>query len=529
MDTPNRISFLANLKTSPNLYLGGNTIIGNNTNNVYNDTGIFTNLPLVVNNTLTSQKGLNINSNLEKCSLTIDDNGNLITIGNITANGALNSSSLNINSNKFTISSTGLTTIQDDLIIGSNFRVTELTGSLNTTGTIYSGDSINAIGDLNIGNESVFFHVNANNGAAITSFPYNSYEFPSSSSNTTTTSVNNGGVDFTSNTSQYLATQTYVDQQLWNQTVRINTILGSDNSVLESFQNVYKLVTALEGSTTANALDGIVNETKEINTSVSDLAGSAFNTVLVNCSKSVWGNECAPLPIPYTLTQTINSESLDGWYFKNIVSTGSTTNKITWFLPSNGNMSISDFTNIYTNIFAVSSFSLPNITIYTKPKGNNTDIVPGVCNESITYSFSASIDNMYYCLYIGNNSPKNNFNITPIKCNLTTTLNALNSTINQNNNYDTNIINTNDEILYFCINTLNSVPQNSVEFILNSFNIQQNSQTGAKGTTQMLFQNSSVSSNYVFNTFFRKNTDFSNISSQNNVFLNAYNALYNSV
>jgi len=463
-------------------------------------------------------------------------NGSINTSGDIIANsfisnnsiitdGLLQSTSINLSSGNFSVSSTGLTTIKDDLIIGSNFRITKATDSL------YSGGSVTIGGNFSTPNLTL-----RSDGAVITALPYENYIPPSASSNTSTTTVNNGGVDFTSNTSQYLATQTYVDKQLWNQTVRINTILGNDSSILDSFQNVYNLVTALEGSTTANVLGGIVDKASEINTSVSDLAGNAFNTVLINCSKSVWGNECAPLPIPSTLIQTINSQSLDGWYFSNIFYIGISPetgadipNKITWFLPSNGIMSVSDFTNIYANIFAFSTVSLPNITIYTKPKNDDTDYVSGSYNASITYSFTVATttNNKYLCLCTGNKAPKNNFNITPISCNSTTTLNALKKTINNNNQYDTTIVSSTDEILYFCMNTSTDVSLNSVAFVLNSFNIQQNSATGVKGTTQMLFQNSSVCCNYLFNSLSQKNSDFSNISSKNSAFLRAYNNLYN--
>jgi len=514
-------SFISNNSITTDGLLQSSSIYLNSNNFSVTNTGLTT-----INDDLI----IGSNFRITKANGSINTSGDIIANSFISNNsiitdGLLQSTSINLSSGNFSVSSTGLTTIKDDLIIGSNFRITKATDSL------YSGGSVTIGGNFSTPNLTL-----RSDGAVITALPYENYIPPSASSNTSTTTVNNGGVDFTSNTSQYLATQTYVDKQLWNQTVRINTILGNDSSILDSFQNVYNLVTALEGSTTANVLGGIVDKASEINTSVSDLAGNAFNTVLINCSKSVWGNECAPLPIPSTLIQTINSQSLDGWYFSNIFYIGISPetgadipNKITWFLPSNGIMSVSDFTNIYANIFAFSTVSLPNITIYTKPKNDDTDYVSGSYNASITYSFTVATttNNKYLCLCTGNKAPKNNFNITPISCNSTTTLNALKKTINNNNQYDTTIVSSTDEILYFCMNTSTDVSLNSVAFVLNSFNIQQNSATGVKGTTQMLFQNSSVCCNYLFNSLSQKNSDFSNISSKNSAFLRAYNNLYN--
>ena len=336
------------LVPGPTTYLGYNTSVSNHL-----DTGINTNLPLNVNNVLTVKGGLNINSISGNSNLTIDAEGNISTQGYLSLGGGL-----------FTLGGNSLS-------IGDNF------------------------------------HINSYTGAAITTFPYNNYLPPPVSTNTTTTIANNGTIDFTSTTSQYLATQTYVDQQLWKQTVRINTILGTDSSVLDSFNNVYKLVSALEGSTTANALGGLVDQTNEINTTVSDLAGEAIDPVLINCHPVVWNQQCAPLPIPSNI-----SNSIDGWYFRNLL----TTNNITWYLPTNGVMKLGEFSNLYANVFAVTASSLPTITIYTQPKGDNTDIIPETSNAKITYSFVAITDNQYYCLYTGTKVPNNIFNATPIQC-----------------------------------------------------------------------------------------------------------------
>ena len=671
-NTPTTIAPLVNgsgvtITPAPTFYIGPNTSVKNDTSQ-----GLLTTLPITTQNVLTSQGGLNINSSSGVSKLTVDSNGNLSTQGSLSAggsltlSGSLNANALNIGStgNEFTVSDSGLTTINDDLIVGSNFKVTESTGSVTIGGTVYSSgtitvggtaaipnltlgndghitasndvtigassislhagsgnaefngtvtvsktlnvnsdqlliDSVNnvaeincptnilgslninsskftvdsssgdvatqgslsinnnlninsagdltSVGSVNLGSSKILlnsstgavsavgnlslgsnfasptFKVDSATGAATTQFAYSSYNAPSSSDNTETTSVSGPAVDFTSSTSQHLVTQTYVDQQLWKQTVRINTILGSDNSVLDSFNNVYKLVTALEGSTTATAIGGLVDETSEIKITVSDVVSRSFNTVLVNCSPSVWPDESSPMPIPY------NTPSLDGWYFKNIVDKGSKRNKINWYLPTNGTMKMSDFINVYANFFIISKTSLPFITIYTKAKGNSSDVWTGIANTAISYTFDSNLlssVNKHYCLHIGDNAPANNFNVTPNKSTYTTTRNKSTTGIGSqrfDNKYDPEHVSPNDEILMFSVQSDSSSSTNNVEFVLNSFNIQQ-----LLGTTQMLFQNSSVSSNYMFNNLYKKNMDFSPMTTENVNYLNAYNALYNS-
>jgi hypothetical protein len=91
-------------------------------------------------------------------------------------------------------------------------------------------------------------------------------------------------------------------------------------------------------------------------------------------------------------------------------------------------------------------------------------------------------------------------------------------------NFDASIILPTDEILCFCINTNSGAAVGNVEFILNSFNIQQTT-----GTTQMLFQNSSVASLYMYNTLYQKNPDFSAMTPKNKTYLSNYIAAYNAI
>jgi hypothetical protein len=530
-------------QSTPNLTLGNDghitasndVRIGNNSHVFHAGTG---------NADITGS--LNVHSN----QLLVDSVNSLVAI-NCATNIA---GDVNVNSGKFTVDhstgnavSTGTLSVANNVSVGgANVVITASSGKIATTGDVNvasdkvilgsSDGSISAVGNLKLGSDFTHptFSVDSSSGVAQTTLAYSSYVPPSASTNTTTTSVSGTAPDFTSSTSQYLATQTYVDQQLWNQTVRINTILGDDNSVLDSFNNVYNIVKAIEGSTTASdSLTTIASNYGVINTSVSELAGNALNSVLVNCSSAVWGDECAPLPIPSTITGYPGFNGLDGWYFENVV----TSSKVNWYVPSNNAMTIADFINIYMNVFVVSNTSLPMISIFTKPKGvGHNDIYPGFANARINYLFNASditSINQMYCMYIGANAPENNYGITSIQSKNTITANSTNNigpnygNVLSGNNYDSSIISSSDIIQCFAIQSQATAVKNGVKFVLNSFNVQQNSLTGSKGTTQMLFQNSSVATNYMFNTFFQKNSDFSAMNTKNKNQTSAYNLLYN--
>lgn len=366
-------------------------------------------------------------------------------------------------------------------------------------------EQCNAKGDLSINDT---FKVEATTGKAESDLLYISYTPNASSLNTDTTKFSGVEPVFDSATNKYLTTQEYVDKQIWNQTKRINTILGSDDAV-QTLENVYKVVTAIAGNsdvvTTLNSVndkyDNLVDIQSEVKTSLSTAVSQAVNTFLVNCTPTVWADACGPMPIPNTITsKTIE----DGWYFSNLT----TGNKINWYMPTNGaNMTVADIQNLYLNMFAASDVSLPFITIYTAAKNNSSDYWPGLANARINYVFSAaspsSTANKPYCLYTGA-QPMNVYNKTFLKCLSVSTTNSTNrNTYSNRTSIDDSIVLSDDKILAFTISTDSASSAGNVSAVINSLNV-----CIKTGTTQFAFSNAGVVSNYLFNYFFSKNSDF---------------------
>jgi hypothetical protein len=455
---------------------------------------------------------------VSKKSFSTDTNGNLNLgiVFNVNAtNGQVNSGSLNVNG---TITTANSIFINNDTIVLGNDGII-VAKKLNLNGNLSIGDGIISIN---------------NDGSIVTMFPTNGYVPSDSSSNTTTTTASGNDPMFGSTTSNYLTTQDYVDREIWKQTKRINTILGKDNDVLDSFNNVYKVITAVEGLSSTVAIinnisskyDNVISKSTEIVTSVSNVVAQAQNTVIVNCTPGVWKQGCQPYPIPYTITSL---SIQDGWYFKNYIA----NTKINWYLPPNGSrMSINDIQLLYINIFAISNISLPIITIYTQPKNDASDIAPGVANAKINYFFKSPTNstsantNTSYCLYT-NTVPMNIYNTTPSACFKTLTSNGVSISNGTGSKIDTSICSLTDKIAAFVIETDNSTQVNNIEFIISSFNIQMKT-----GNTQFLFQNSAVAVNYLYQSSYGKNIDLSSNSDAQNTIngiltpLNDYNTLY---
>jgi hypothetical protein len=428
--------------------------------------------------------------------LQIDNRNNVLNAGNmqITSNSTISSYALNINKQ----GNTAALTI-DNL------------GNINTNGVINAQGLIigNALFTTITCNGAASF---ANNQASIGEdghfeTTFTNYIKPNELRNSSATT----GDFIATSTSKYLTTQMYVDEGLWYLQKQLNIITNLDSTSLESFNNVFNLIKTLAGNDYVNALDGIVNTTNEIKISVSDAIETSQNTIVINCTISVWGNGCAPLPIPNAIispvsgnnTNNSNNNSnyvFDGWFFQNMVNvpaaSTTTTNSITWTIPPSGsNMKFSDIQNMYMNVFAVSSESLPFITVNTQSTNSTGNIIQNTIKYTFTSTTPSLTSNTSYCLYTGSR-PLNIYDVT-----------YLQGMLASNNNTNVQPRPT-DKVLSFTISTDNTQPLNSVSFILSSFNIKQIS-----GTTQFLFSNASVSSNFMYNMFLRLNSDMTPITS----------------
>ena len=494
--------------SSGNVSAAGNVSV---TGNVSADGNVFT------AGTLSATGSLAINTDkftVAASSGNVHTAGSVSVDGNVSAIGTLSATgSLAINTNKFTVAAS----------TGDVYTA----GSVSVDGNVSADGTLSVLGDLSVNDK---FTVEASTGKAKSDLPYASYTINSSSSNTTTTTLSGPEPVFDSVTNKYLTTQEYVDKEIWKQTKRINTMLGSDETV-QTFENVLKVVTAIAGSSdvvdTLNNVNGkydnLVDIQAEVKTSLSQVVAQAHNNVLVNCTPTVWQDECGPMPIPNTITsKTIE----DGWYFSNLTA----GNKINWYMPTNGsNMTVADVQNMYLNLFAASDMSLPFIHIYTAPKNNATDYWPGFANAKINYIFSAASPsltaNKSYCLHTGA-APMNVYNKTLIGSPLVQTSNATNKNNGTEGSngatIDSAIVSPTDKILFFTIGTSALASANNVCAVINSLNV-----CVKTGTTQFSFSNAGVVSNYLFNYFFQKNTDFTAFPAP--VKQGAYAEKYNSI
>ena len=438
--------------------------------------------------------------------------------GNVASKGTFNGlGDLKINTDMFTVqASSGNVAFNGDLAInGTQFTVSHTDGALVTKG------SISGLGDLSINNK---FNVYNADGHATSDVVYSSYVLPASATDISTTAITTAKPSKISSTSKYLTTQEYVDTQLWNQTERINTLLGVDATIIDNFNNVYKLVDAMAGhSDTVVALqnindkyDGLVDRSSEIVTSVSTVVAQAYNTVPVACLPSVWADECSPLPIPSGI-----ATSNDGWFFQNMIA----SSKANWYLPTNGsNMTVGDIQNMYLNAFIGSSNSMPFLTIFTKPKVGSNNYA-GWAGAKINFMFAVDLPslscNKPYCLYT-NTNPMNNYNVTGLKCVSICTENGA----NKNTNVplaaiNEQIVNLTDEILYIAINTASTAAQNDVKFVAESLNIRLKT-----GTTQFTFSNNGPSTNFIFMNMHRMYSNMSVVYPKNIAMFQAYKLTY---
>jgi hypothetical protein len=475
------------------------------------------NLQFTSNSTI-SGYALNINKKSDNTSaLTIDNLGRINTNGTITTSSSVNSGSLNTNSINVYTKGTSLT--------GSPNLTISDTGDLTTNGTIYAKK-------LSIGSASFTTIISdgsasfADNNAKIASDGHFETNFSNYiiSQDLRNSHATMGNLTTTSATGKYLTTQNYVDDGLWYIQKQINFITNDDSNVVDSFNNVFSLVKKLTGDGAIQTLDGIIDTTSEIKVSITDVIANSENTIVMNCKSEVWGDACAPLPIPATIS---NNYLFDGWFFQNMVympdTSTTTTNSINWYIPPNGsNMTIADIQNMYMNIFAISNNALPFISVYTQPKGTNgnssENFINNFAHARINYFFSvetpSSSSKTSYCLYTGAEPPLNNYNATNLQCSSTSTVNGTNKndetygTVKTGNTYDSSIVQPTDKIAYFAISTDSDYTINDANFILTTFNVKQKT-----GITKFLFNNASVATNFLYNMNLRLNVDMTPISS----------------
>jgi hypothetical protein len=356
----------------------------------------------------------------------------------------------------------------------------------------------------------------------------------------------------TSSTSALLTTQSYVDDAIWQQTKRLNLIVGSNDTSLATFSNMFNMAQTLAGQDAVQTLSGLMDTTGEIKTSISTVMNRAYNPINVNCSPAIWQDECPPMPIPSSVSGSYpnGNYGMDGWYFRNLLLNSTTASKINWYLPANGSsMKVKHILNMFLNIHAISDKSLPFISIWTAPKGNSSDLFTGYCNANINFVFSATnssaTSNKGYTLYTGDNAPANTYNSTLLRCSSTSTKNYTNKNLDGGvgtvkqvsssttflDSFDTSIVSGEDNVVCFIIQTNSGAAASDVNLVVNNFNVESHDTTSdttrdiTNGTAKFMFSNSAVASNYQYNSFFKTHMDFTPITgTKSEYYLNAYNS-----
>jgi len=454
-----------------------------------------------------------------KGELNVNDKFTVSTAGVVAAAGnfAVATDKFKVDSTNGNTTIAGTTSGTGDLTINvDKFKVTALTGDVKLKG------------ELNVNDK---FKVESSNGAATSEFLYTNYTLNASSSNTSATLINGEVVNFTSATNKHLTTQEYVDRELFKQTKRINTMLGSDETV-QSFENVLKVVTAIAGNGEAvetltglnSKYDTLVDKQVEVKTSLSKALEQAYNTELVACLPTVWADESVPLPIP-NATISLMNEKVDGWFFENLVENTATnkTNKANWYLPVNNDMTVGDIKNMYLNAFIGSNQSLPIITIYTVPKASNN--YASWAGSRINYLFSnanpSAIYNKTCCLYTGS-SPMNVYDAVPTPVwKITTDDGPSNKSAPAEDSINFDRVSLTDKILYIVIQTASTATKSQVKFIANSFNI-----TLKTGTVQFTFSNAGPATNFLYMRSVGMHSDMSIVAQKNADYYKYYVSKY---
>ena len=463
--------------------------------------------------------------------LVVNANGNLSTSGSLTSVGLTSTSDVNVGpsgvNNVVLAASSGNVTAKGSLTVGSAGQfVVGADGVLNSSKNININGPSSAVLALNSSDASI-------------GTTYTGYVAPASGANTSYTNAAAALIAdpnfFTSGTSTKLTTQSYVDKQIFNQTARLNLILGDEtvSSAQETFSNVFAICQAIEGSSAAQSISNLTTQTSQVKVSVSTLIAATQNSYMMNAIPSVWKTNCPPMPIPSTLTglPTPNYTG-DGWFFCNSIS----GNQITWSIPVNSGITLGKLQQFYMNVFAASNVSLPQIVV----KSSNSNY-----NNTLTYSFSASGSsssaNKSYCLYTTNSPlcydsnivsngtgvPINTYGFAPNPSEISTSVSLAYSSVSANPSTSgavstgfSTYANSADVISSITIQSDASITAvNNIEFILQSlYIVQAGSNSGSAlsypstdpiGTTQFIFPNTAVVQNFIMAQLFSRHSDLS--------------------
>ena len=414
-------------------------------------------------------------------SIVLNNNGLITTQGAITAQGVITAASF--------VSDAAISSI-GDLTVGTGFKVTALTGAVNSqsvitaVGGLVSGATISALGDLTVGtgftvtasngavtsgavtsgsitasgdlivsNASLFkvnsstgdvtvkgsvningstLYLDAASGYVSTQLPLASYVLPDSATSVSTTLQHSvTPVSTTSSTSTYLTSQQYVDTQIWNVKKSLNDILNMDSTTVESFNNILDITTALAGSTAATALSDITSQYNGLVINSSQI-NTSVSTVIAQAYNTIPINNCSAVwggnmpALPIPGSISALTQA-DGWYYKNFI-TGSTY-KANWYMPVNKLMKLSDIQNLFVNLFAASDVSLPYLQIYTKPIAGSSKNYSSWAGSRINYEFLPSITSTTVnksYCLYTGVQPMNVYNATPFACTTVTTCDGQN-------------------------------------------------------------------------------------------------------
>jgi len=376
---------------------------------------------------------------------------------------------------------------------------------------------------LNIMDDSTCNLSIASSGLVTTATEYSDYNtvYQSAGEYDNTTLYSGDEPMFENSTTQnVLTTQEYVDKQLWQQTKRINTILGTDSEAVNSFNKVLGIVTEIAGySDTVATLNGIqdsyttlLSDGAEVKTSMTTIVEQSLTPVAVNATVAVWADECQPLPIPKSYTAS--GFKHDGWFFENLLP----NSKINWYVPVAAGLKLENIIQLYLEFYAKSAVSKPWVTIYTKPKGDGSDR-SGWYNSIIQYVVPSSVltPDTHYCHYSnalsldanGNYVMDVNGNCIGVDQNQIMNIDGgiqEQSCVNSEISLLSTTINPADEILFITIHTNSGATVGDVNCVIKHLSIRQKI-----GTTKFAFSNAGPSANFMFNTFFRKNADFTDI------------------